>query len=136
MNHWTVKLPSWIKIEKYWDWLHKVDGNTCFWTIQHKLEWVKHHKKILTPKRGDVAMNRGDRGKLNIGIVIDVMSGKDGIIRAVRLYNISIYIRVNLWHQGTTGKPRQWSHKQKSLHQNPDTTQTRQRSRRFWRVTL
>jgi hypothetical protein len=63
------------------------------WTneyVRSLREWhnLKHKSKSLSLKVGDVVLIRSDqrnRGKWNIGIVVKLIKGRDGVIRAARL---------------------------------------------------
>ena len=49
---------------------------------------LKHKTKELNVKNGDVVLIKGNernRGKWNIGIVVKLIKGRDGVVRAVRL---------------------------------------------------
>ena len=56
---------------------------------------LKHKSKSLSLKVGDVVLIRSDqrnRGKWNIGIVVKLIKGRDGVIRAARLRAGKSYI--------------------------------------------
>ena len=49
---------------------------------------LKHKTKEMTVQPGDVVLIQGserNRGKWNIGIVIKLINGRDGVVRAIRL---------------------------------------------------
>lgn len=48
---------------------------------------LKHKTKEMTVQPGDVVLIQGperNRGKWNIGIVVKLIKGKDGVVRAIR----------------------------------------------------
>ena len=49
---------------------------------------LKHETKFVTPKIGDVAIIKNDgrnRGKWQLGVIVQLLTGKDGIVRGAKL---------------------------------------------------
>ena len=49
---------------------------------------LKHGTKLVTPKIGDVAIIKNDernRGKWQLGVIVQLLTGKDGIVRGAKL---------------------------------------------------
>ena len=62
---------------------------------------LKHKTKEMTVQPGDVVLIQGskrNRGKWNIGIVVKLIKGRDGVVRAIRLRAWRSYLERAIQH--------------------------------------